>query len=100
MAAYLVTGGCGFIGSHLADALLAAGHAVSVLDDLSTGRMANKPAGATLLHGDVADQELGRTCDAWNGRVLSSRRDCICGAKQSRLDRQPSDEPDRQHYGV
>ncbi len=38
---YLITGGCGFIGSHLAEQLLAAGHHVLVLDDLSTGRYAN-----------------------------------------------------------
>lgn len=37
----LITGGAGFIGSHLADALLRAGHEVAVLDDLSTGRLAN-----------------------------------------------------------
>jgi UDP-glucose 4-epimerase len=37
----LITGGAGFIGSHLSDALLAAGHQVSVLDDLSTGSMEN-----------------------------------------------------------
>lgn len=38
MANYLVTGGCGFIGSHLVDALTTAGHEVRILDDLSTGR--------------------------------------------------------------
>ena len=43
MARYLVTGGCGFIGSHLVDSLLAAGHSVRVLDDLSTGKQANIP---------------------------------------------------------
>jgi UDP-glucose 4-epimerase len=37
----LITGGAGFIGSHLADALLAAGHEVFVLDDLSTGSIDN-----------------------------------------------------------
>lgn len=52
---YLVTGGCGFIGSHLVDALLAAGHQVTVLDDLSSGRRGNLPAGARLIVGDVAD---------------------------------------------
>ncbi len=37
----LITGGCGFIGSHLAEALLARGDTVTVVDDLSTGRLAN-----------------------------------------------------------
>jgi UDP-glucose 4-epimerase len=55
LAAYLVTGGCGFIGSHLAEALLAVGHKVRILDDLSTGKLANKPDAAELITGDVAD---------------------------------------------
>ena len=55
MKSYLVTGGCGFIGSHLADALTARGHRVHILDDLSTGRRANAPAAAELVVGDVAD---------------------------------------------
>jgi UDP-glucose 4-epimerase len=41
MTAYLVTGGAGFIGSHLCDRLLAEGHRVVAVDDLSTGRIAN-----------------------------------------------------------
>ena len=55
MNSFLVTGGCGFIGSHLADALAARGHRVRILDDLSTGRRANAPAAAELVVGDVAD---------------------------------------------
>ena len=38
---YLITGGAGFIGSHLAELLLAQGHRVSVIDDLSTGSIRN-----------------------------------------------------------
>lgn len=56
MARYLVTGGCGFIGSHLVDALLEQEHQVRVLDDLSTGKLENVPAeGVDIVLGDVAD---------------------------------------------
>jgi UDP-glucose 4-epimerase len=60
MALYLVTGGCGFIGSHLTDALLARGDDVRILDDLSTGRRENVPAGVEVMVGDVADAALVR----------------------------------------
>jgi UDP-glucose 4-epimerase len=53
MATILVTGGCGFIGSHLCAALRARGDRVRVLDDLSTGSEANLAPGASLLIGDV-----------------------------------------------
>jgi UDP-glucose 4-epimerase len=52
---YLVTGGAGFIGSHLVDALLAEGHAVRILDDLSTGRTISRDPRCALVRGDVAD---------------------------------------------
>jgi UDP-glucose 4-epimerase len=51
----LVTGGAGFIGSHVAEALVARGDAVTVLDDLSGGHPENVPAGATLVRASVAD---------------------------------------------
>ena len=55
MQLFLVTGGCGFIGSHLCEALLRAGHRVRVLDDLSSGFRSNLPDGVEFLQGDVAD---------------------------------------------
>jgi UDP-glucose 4-epimerase len=62
---FLVTGGAGFIGSHLCDALTADGHEVRVLDDLSTGRRENLAAAEargrlTFLAGDVRDARLVR----------------------------------------
>jgi UDP-glucose 4-epimerase len=55
LSTFLVTGGCGFIGSHLAAALRARGDAVRILDDLSTGQRENLAPGATLSIGDIAD---------------------------------------------
>ncbi len=54
----LLTGGAGFIGSHLTDALVAAGHAVTVVDDLSTGRREQVPPGAHLVAMDILDPAL------------------------------------------
>ena len=62
---YLITGGAGFIGSHLTERLLADGHQVAVIDDLSTGRIKNLAAaldtpGFQLVEGNVEDSpDLG-----------------------------------------
>jgi UDP-glucose 4-epimerase len=64
---YLITGGSGFIGSHLADALVARGDDVTVLDDLSTGRRENiedllDADGFELVTGSVLDAEVVDAC--------------------------------------
>jgi UDP-glucose 4-epimerase len=51
----LITGGAGFIASQIADAYLAAGHAVTIVDNLSTGRKVNIPPGATFVEADIRD---------------------------------------------
>ena len=56
--AVLVTGGAGFMGSHVADELLAKGHDVVVLDDLSGGFIENVPEKATFVEGTITDNEL------------------------------------------
>jgi UDP-glucose 4-epimerase len=53
----LVTGGAGFIGSHVADALLAEGYAVTVLDSLTSGKREQVPAGATFIEADIRSAE-------------------------------------------
>ena len=52
----LVTGGAGYIGGTAAEALVAAGHQVTVLDNLSHGHRAAVPAGARFVHGDLLDR--------------------------------------------
>src|SRR3954452_7290272 len=67
MAAYLVTGGAGFIGSHLAEELVCRGQTVRVADNLSTGKRSNLDhiSGVELLEGDLAD--LAFACSAVAG---------------------------------
>ena len=63
MAHYLVTGGAGFIGSHLTEELVRRGHRVRVADSLVTGRRANLDhiSGVEFLEGDLADLTFART---------------------------------------
>ncbi len=58
MPTSLVTGGAGFMGSHVAEQLLRMGHSVVVLDDLSGGFQQNVPKGAVFVQGSVLDYEL------------------------------------------
>ncbi len=68
----LVTGGAGFIGSHLARAYIAEGHTVAVLDDLSTGHSRNVPGHAEFYRADVADYEaVLRACQDFRPTVIN-----------------------------
>jgi nucleoside-diphosphate-sugar epimerase len=69
---YTVTGGAGFIGSHLVDEVLRRGHAVRVVDDLSTGRRENLPASGRVevIEGDIADPAVARRAAAGATVVL------------------------------
>lgn len=58
MTTFLVTGGCGFIGAHLVQALVERGASVRVLDDLSTGKREKLVPGASLILGDVSDSAV------------------------------------------
>ena len=67
----LVTGGAGFIGSHVVDAYLAAGHDVAVVDTLTTGREANVPAGARLYRLDIGAPELAEIFERERPEVVN-----------------------------
>jgi UDP-glucose 4-epimerase len=68
MARYLVTGGAGFIGSHLVESLLADGHAVRVLDDLSGGNRDDLPSSVEFIKADIVDPDMvGDAFDAIDG---------------------------------
>ncbi len=66
----LVTGGAGFIGSHLVDRLLELGHRVVVLDDLSAGRLANLPNRINFHHLDINEANLDETFSRENPQLV------------------------------
>lgn len=70
----IVTGGAGFIGSHIVDAYLAAGHDVLVLDSLwehGGGRRANVPLGVSFVHMDIRDEGIARILHEFKPDVVS-----------------------------
>lgn len=67
----LVSGGAGFIGSHVVEAYLAAGHDVAVVDNLSTGRRSNVPRGAKLFEVDLHARELERVVAEFRPEVVN-----------------------------
>ncbi len=66
----VVTGGAGFIGSHVADALLATGYEVAIIDNLSTGRQEHVPAGAQFHLLDIKDKEAFNFICQWQPWAL------------------------------
>jgi UDP-glucose 4-epimerase len=70
MAKILVSGGAGFIGSHVADQLVAGGHDVAVLDNLSTGRREFVPAQAQFFLYDIKSPEAAELILSWRPDVL------------------------------
>lgn len=70
MARILVTGGCGFIGSHVVDALLARGDEAVILDDLSTGKRGNVPEAVRIIEGSITDPSaVARAVEGCDGIV-------------------------------
>lgn len=66
MSRYLVSGGAGYVGSHVVLALLDAGHNVVVVDDLSTGHRGAVPEGATFIHANLSERKrLNEVFAAW-----------------------------------
>lgn len=67
----LVTGGGGFIGSHVVEAFRAEGHDVAVLDDFSTGHRRNVPPGVAIFECDIRDERLLEVFESFKPEVVS-----------------------------
>jgi len=70
MIKILITGGCGFIGSHVADALIARGDSVTILDNLSSGKRSNAPEAAQVIEGDINDEALVQKLAASHDAII------------------------------
>jgi len=70
LANYLVTGGAGFIGSHISEALVKRGHRVRVVDNFATGYQRNLRAGVEFVEGDLAEPGVARQAVAGIDYVL------------------------------
>lgn len=91
----LVTGGAGFIGSHVVDAYVAAGHQVAVLDNFSTGRAANVNPAAEVHHVDVREQtEVAKLVAAFQPDVINHH------AAQAEVPKSVSDPAHDAHVNI
>jgi nucleoside-diphosphate-sugar epimerase len=82
----LVTGGAGFIGSHLCEGLLAAGYRVRVLDSLIYGKREWVPGGAEFIQGDIRDIDACHRASAGMDAVLHHAAMSRSGPSQEHLD--------------
>jgi len=73
VSSVLITGGAGFVGSHVTEMFLARGYSVAVIDDLSTGKRENVDARATLHKLDIRSREVRRSWRVASGCDRSSR---------------------------
>lgn len=82
----LVTGGAGFIGSHVADALVAAGHQVVIVDNLNSGYRHNVPDGATFYEVDIRDAE--KLASVWENEQIEaiSHQAALANVRDSMVD--------------
>ncbi|GMX57708.1 MAG: SDR family oxidoreductase [Candidatus Yanofskyibacterium parasiticum] len=70
MSKYLVTGGAGFIGSHLVDRLISSGESVAVIDNLSTGQERNINPKAAFYNADICDSQIGKIFEKEKPRII------------------------------
>lgn len=90
MTHFLVTGGAGFIGSHLAAELLVRGHSVRVVDNLATGLLSNIPSGAEFVLGDLTDPDVA--AEVTQGCDVVVHQAAIASVPQSISEPRPSHE--------